>query len=124
MNYPPVDHVRIAEYLQQPNGPCNVVIDTDTYNEIDDQFAIAHAMLTDEMNIEAMYAAPFHNTARNTKDYADGMEQSYDEIFRILDKMPVSFDGPVLKGSRERMTDTEKPVDSQLMVRQAHHERE
>ena len=42
------------------SGRMRVVIDTDTKNEIDDQFALAWAFLsTDQLNIEAVYAAPF-----------------------------------------------------------------
>ena len=36
---------RIAK-LQPPEGRVRLVIDTDTYNEIDDQFAIVHALLS------------------------------------------------------------------------------
>ena len=41
--------------LQPPSGRIRVVIDTDTYNEIDDQFAIVHALLSPErMDVEAL----------------------------------------------------------------------
>ena len=39
-----------------------MVLDTDTYNEIDDQFALVYALLCPEkLNVEAVYAAPFTN---------------------------------------------------------------
>ena len=39
-----------------------VVIDTDPGNEIDDQFAIVHALLAaDVLDVEALHAAPFTN---------------------------------------------------------------
>jgi len=39
-----------------------VVLDTDTYNEVDDQFALAHLLLAPELvRLEAVYAAPFFN---------------------------------------------------------------
>ncbi|MEQ8839867.1 MAG: nucleoside hydrolase [Acidimicrobiales bacterium] len=41
-------------------GPLRVVIDTDTANEIDDQFALAWALLSPEqLHVEAVHAAPF-----------------------------------------------------------------
>ncbi|GJM38914.1 MAG: hypothetical protein DHS20C19_22810 [Acidimicrobiales bacterium] len=44
----------------RPDGPLRVVIDTDTANEIDDQFAIVWAMLSPEqLTIEGVHAAPF-----------------------------------------------------------------
>ena len=44
---------------QKPKGKVDVVIDTDTYNEIDDQFAVAYLIKSDEkLNLKAIYAAP------------------------------------------------------------------
>ena len=44
----------------RPEGPLKVVVDTDTANEIDDQFALAWALLSPEqLHIEAIHAAPF-----------------------------------------------------------------
>ncbi len=37
------ESVRV-ERLQPPLGRIKIVIDTDTYNEIDDQFAISYAL--------------------------------------------------------------------------------
>jgi inosine-uridine nucleoside N-ribohydrolase len=60
-----------------------VVLDTDAYNEIDDQFALAHVLLSsDKLDLEAIYAAPFHNS--RSEGPGDGMEKSYEEIQRIL----------------------------------------
>ena len=43
------------------------VLDTDTYNEIDDQFALVQALLSpDRITLEAVYAAPFHNSQSGT----------------------------------------------------------
>lgn len=113
MNLPPIPYPDIARLLDPPSGDCDVVIDTDTYNEIDDQFAIIHALLSDTLNIEAIQAAPFHAAVRKTRSFEHGMELSYDEIERVLDLSPARYDGPVLKGSRQSLTDTDgKPVRS------------
>ena len=46
--------------LQCPGHPVDVVIDTDTYNEVDDQFALAYLLgNTDRLRLQAIYAAPF-----------------------------------------------------------------
>ena len=89
----------------------DVVIDTDTYNEVDDQFAMAYALMSNErMNVQAIYAAPFFNS-RSTSP-GDGMEKSYAEILRLLDKMGISPDGLVFRGSETIMPDMTTPVDS------------
>ena len=46
--------------LRLPSGRPRCVIDTDTRNEIDDQFALTWALLSqDALQIEAIYAAPY-----------------------------------------------------------------
>jgi inosine-uridine nucleoside N-ribohydrolase len=74
----------LRERLKLPSGRVNIVLDTDTYNEVDDQFALAYALLSpDAMRVEAVHAAPFTNS--RSKDPGDGMEKSYQEIHRVLD---------------------------------------
>ena len=46
--------------LEVPKGRIDAVLDTDTYNEIDDQFAIGYMLRSeDKINLKAIYAAPF-----------------------------------------------------------------
>ena len=52
--------------LTPKKGKLRVVMDTDTFNEIDDQFAIVQMMLSPErLNVEAIYAAPFSMNDRS-----------------------------------------------------------
>lgn len=82
--------------LALPEGKIDMVLDTDTYNEVDDQFALAYALLSPErLNVQAIYAAPFYND-RSTGP-KDGMEKSYAEIQRLLKKM--NRTETVLRGS-------------------------
>jgi hypothetical protein len=77
-----------------------MVLDTDTYNEIDDQFALVHALLSPErLKVEAIYAAPFHND-RSTGP-GDGMEKSFEEILRLLARLDVEPGGLVFRGATE-----------------------
>ena len=69
--------------LSVPAGPVDVALDTDTYNEIDDQFALSYLLLNkDRLTTTALYAAPFHN--ENSSGPEDGMLKSYDEIHKLL----------------------------------------
>ncbi len=91
--------------------PPRAVLDTDTYNEIDDQFAVAYAMLSPEaMKLEAIYAAPFHN--RRSSGPEDGMEKSYQEIQRVLETLGRGDFREVYRGSRSWMAGAGRPVDS------------
>ena len=93
--------------LQVPSGIVDVVIDSDTFNEIDDQFAISLALLSPErMRVKAIYAAPFHN--RKSSGPADGMEMSYQEILRLL--RLIGRYPPVYRGSESYLADEKTPV--------------
>ena len=60
MNFPTLSESKRLDMLQPPTGKVRMVLDTDTYNEIDDQFAVVHALLSPEhLNVEAIYAVPF-----------------------------------------------------------------
>lgn len=84
MSQEPTNDIHHLSRLVRPGGHVDVVVDTDTYNEIDDQFALAYALRsTEKMSVKAIYAAPFHNE-RSTGP-ADGMERSYNEILKILE---------------------------------------
>jgi hypothetical protein len=78
-------------------GKLRAVLDTDAYNEIDDQFALVQAMLSPErIGLEAIYAAPFHN--KRSSGPGDGMERSYAEILELLKRLDVPPDGFVFRG--------------------------
>jgi inosine-uridine nucleoside N-ribohydrolase len=84
--------------LAPPAGPVRMVLDTDTYNEIDDQFALAYTLLSPErLALEAIYAAPFHNN--RSAGPADGMRRSYDEILRVLERLGRPEAAPVHRGA-------------------------
>lgn len=92
-------------------GRRRIVIDTDTFNEIDDQFAIVHALLAREMvSVEAIYAAPFIN--ETTKDPAEGMELSYDEILALLDRLSIAPAGLVHRGVTRYVGPQKQPLNA------------
>ena len=95
--------------LKCPTGVVDVVLDTDAYNEIDDQYAIAYLLRNaDKLNTIAIYAAPFYND--NSTSPEDGMEKSYNEIFNILSLM--GEERPVFRGSTGYLPDEKTPVIS------------
>lgn len=102
----------LLKKLQRPKGKIDVVIDTDTFNEIDDQFALAYLVKSsDQLNLQAIYAAPFHNEKSDSPQ--DGMEKSYREIFNILHLMGENrYDQVIYKGSVNYLPDETEPVDS------------
>ncbi len=89
-----------------------IILDTDCYNEIDDQFALAYLMRSpDRVEILSVNAAPFKNSRAATP--GEGMEKSYDEIFRIMKLVDPEASLPVYRGSTEFMTAVDKPIESE-----------
>lgn len=89
----------------------NVVIDTDTYNEVDDQFAIVYGLLSKErVSIKAFHAAPFFN--KNSLSPEDGMYQSFAEINRILHILNIDKVGKVYLGSKKFLESESKFEES------------
>lgn len=111
---------------EAPTSHVAVVIDTDTYNEIDDQFALAYALLSPErVTVEALYAAPFHNSRSNSP--GDGMERSYEEILRVLERLDMPDAAPVYRGSDAWLPARDTPVVSAAaedLIARAHASRE
>lgn len=95
--------------LKPPSGNVDVVLDTDAYNEVDDQFAIAYLLHSaPKLMTKAIYAAPFLNVRAETP--ADGMEKSYDEICNVLALMEEHV--PVFRGAMHYLPNECTPVVS------------
>lgn len=90
--------------------PKKLILDTDTYNEVDDQFAVAYAMLSPELRLLSLNAAPFLND--RSVSAGDGMEKSFEELERITALTRPGHNIPIFRGSRSFMTERDKPVDS------------
>lgn len=87
-----------------------MILDTDTYNEVDDQFALAYAIASDKVELLSVNAAPFKNT--RSVSPADGMEKSYNEILNVLRLMGKEGQIPVYRGSTEWLADKSKADES------------
>lgn len=98
--------------LNVPSTPVDVVLDTDTFNEIDDQFAIAYLLASSQkLNLKALHAAPFFN--HHSESPRDGMLKSYDEILRLLKLTNrQEFAAVTFKGSEIYLKDEATPVPS------------
>ncbi|MCI8441390.1 MAG: nucleoside hydrolase [Provencibacterium sp.] len=108
----PIDHLSLLKRLEKPARPVDVVIDTDTYNEIDDQYALSYLIKSDRrLKLQAIYAAPFFN--HRSKSPQDGMEKSYQEILHILSLLERRDLEPcVYKGSARYLPSESEPVRS------------
>ncbi len=98
--------------MKKPSKMVDVVLDTDTFNEIDDQYALAYLIQSDEkLRLQAIYAAPFFN--HHSASPEDGMVKSYQEIHNILHLIGrEEFCNVTYEGSRKYLSNETEPVDS------------
>ena len=99
--------------LQVPSGKIDVILDTDTFNEADDQVALAYMLKCEEkLNVVGITAAPYSGPGK-VDTPKEGVINSYNEIFHILTlcKREDMFD-KVFKGCEFYLPDETTPVDS------------
>lgn len=114
-DFPKMEESSRLKKLEPPKGKVRMVLDTDTYNEIDDQFALSYAYLSKEkISLEAVYAAPYFND-RSTSA-GDGMEKSYQEILRLLKMLGKAPDNFAFRGSDRYLEDITRPVKSEAAL--------
>ena len=79
----------------------NVILDTDTYNECDNQFALAYLLKNqDKFNIEAITVAPYSHIDRK-ETIEETTEKSYNEILKICNWLNFKTENKVFKGSTD-----------------------
>lgn len=121
----PIDDSRRQRQLAPPTSRPRVVIDTDAANEIDDQFALAWALLSpQQMALEAVYAAPYsfaHRRSALTFEPTElrpfvppavGMERSLEEIHHVFALCEQAEQGRVHAGAAGYLADARTPQRS------------
>ena len=85
-----------------------LIINTDAKNEADDQYAIVHALLTPRFKVKGIIGAHFGNLRTDSS-----MEESYDEVNKILRIMNLQDEIPTYKGAEREFLNEETPVFSE-----------
>lgn len=107
-----MDLITRMKNLERPSSKVDVILDTDAYNEIDDQYAIAYMLANPQkLNVKAIYAAPFLNDKSTSP--GNGMEKSYEEIIKVLSLVDCGKEIKVYKGSDKFLPDEKTPVISE-----------
>lgn len=90
---------RISKINKKENTQkVNVILDTDIYNQCDDQFALCYLLKSqDKFNIEAITIAPYHHD--NNISIQEGTDKSYHEIVKICNWLNFDWTNKVFKGS-------------------------
>jgi len=88
-----------------------MIVHTDCKNEADDQFALAHHLMTPKFIVKGIIAGHFNI---NPREYGVGntASASLDEVNRVLELMDVVGICPVIKGAEVPLPNEQTPVDS------------
>ena len=96
--------------LNTPTGRIDAIIDTDAFNEVDDQFAISYLLRSEEkINVVALYTAPFSFPHIDTER---GMEESYREIGLLLNLLELERE--VYRGSDRYLSNENTPIEKPM----------
>lgn len=88
------------------------IICSDAKNEADDQFTIAHILMTDKLDVKGIIAGHFNICGKRYK-IGQTTKASYDEIIKILDLMHLAGRYPVYMGATLPLKDPKTPIMSE-----------
>ncbi|WP_429310468.1 nucleoside hydrolase [Paenibacillus mucilaginosus] len=94
-----------------------LIMNTDAKNEADDQYAIVHALLSPKIDNRGFIAAHFGDWLSQSS-----MEDSYEEIAKILDLMQIPDNHLIFKGAPRALADETTPIPSagaELIIKEA-----
>lgn len=99
--------------LKVPKGKIDVILDTDTFNEADDQVALAYMLkCEDKLNIKGICAAPYSGPGK-VDTPKEGVINSYNEIFHILELAKrTDMNDKVYMGAETYLPDETTPAES------------
>ncbi len=90
----------------------NIILDTDTFNECDDQFALAYMLKSQQkLNIEAITIAPYSHKTCNIED---GLKNSYNEVLKIANFLNEKVENKTFKGANKYL-ENDKYVKSEAV---------
>lgn len=87
-----------------------VILDTDAYNEIDDQFAIAYFYYSEKVELLAVCAEHYMHDRCNSMEL--GMNRSYDEIIKVLSLCNPHYTTKTYRGSTTSIDKNGSAVES------------
>lgn len=109
------------EYQVPENKKIRLIVHTDCKNEVDDQYALVHHLMTPQFDVEGIIAGHFWKNPRQYKEYGTA-RASCDEVRKVLELMGLTKKYPVFCGAEKGMDREDMPEDSegaQFIISQA-----
>ena len=83
---------------------------TDCKNEADDQFTLAHVLMTDKLDVRGIIAGHFDHENHGRYPEKSTAKASFDEVHKILSLMGLEAKVPVYLGAEEAIPDVATPI--------------
>ncbi len=99
------------DFTVPENKRFRYICHTDAKNEADDQFTIAHVLMTDKLDVRGIIGAHF-NFSMGRYEEGKTAKASVEEIHRILDLMHLEGAYPVFEGAALPLPDEHTPRES------------
>lgn len=88
------------------------IVHTDAKNEADDQFTIAHILLTQSLDVRGILGGHFESERNGRVPYGTSAIESTKEIHKILELMGLSGQYPVFCGASLPLSSPDVPIES------------
>jgi len=105
----------LYEKINEMSNKRNIILDTDMYNEVDDQFALTYLMKSlDNINLQAITIAPFSKSGyAEDLSLEDGINKSYETTINILKMLnKEEYIDKVFKGATKYFSDNDEDNDA------------
>jgi purine nucleosidase len=100
------------DYTVPESRKIRYIMHTDCKNESDDQFTVAHILMTPKFDVKAVIGAHFDHNFRGI-EAGKTATASYEEAGKIMELMHVRDEYPLLLGSEVPLKDEHTPIDSE-----------
>ena len=94
------------------NKKIRLIVHTDCKNEADDQYALAHFLMTPRFDVRGVVAGHFWKSPQEYGELGTA-KASFDEIIKVMDLMGIKDICPVLMGAAKEMPDEHTPAESE-----------
>jgi len=81
----------LGSCISKTDNRINIIIDADTANEVDDLFALAGAMASDEFNILGITSAQFHTSPLASDNTVSESQKMNEELIRLAGRTDISL---------------------------------
>ena len=102
------------QYQVPENKKIRVIVHTDCKNEADDQFALAHHLMTPKFMVKGIIAGHFEAN-HSVYGVEETMQASYEEIHKVLKLMGLTkeYQDKVFQGAKSALEDEKTPIEAE-----------